>query len=180
MDTWLTSKELMERWKVNAPTLAAYVFNKSLHAKYTKQPRSTSVGERYPGGTLRQMQEWCDLYGRPVALGAILRSLDDFIFRTDDVIEFENKHKIVAKVEGKKEQAAGTRQKYPLPRGLSEKERALKMFAEKHPTLTTPMIIKKWIASKPDCMYDADRKIQRGFTQGTLEKTLNRLRKSAK
>jgi hypothetical protein len=67
---------------------------------------------------------------------------------------------------------------------LSEKERVLLAFAKEKwrrtPDMSIPTIVKLFIKSDQNIMYDANRTIRRGYSQENLEKALRRLRKSAK
>jgi len=205
MKTWFTSQDVMEQLGINAVTLSSLIAEGKLpfYSISTLTPIENWEGfqelkrklqpELFPlpaaptdlrgmvrrgphgmtfidnfGGDIRTMPKGTGVC--KTRLDEIRESLEIVVFRKEDVVEPEIKQ------EGGKQQAVNR----PHMGGLSEKERALKTFADKHSTLTTPMIVKKWIASKPDCMYDSDRILRPGFKQGTLEKTLNRLRKSAK
>jgi hypothetical protein len=87
---WLTSKELMDRWGINEPTLADYIYRGNLKIRSLSNfgwcdRRQGLIGSLCltPGGKiyLREHGIW--------SMGGIVKNLDDFIFSPRDVLEFE-------------------------------------------------------------------------------------------
>jgi hypothetical protein len=118
-NTWLTDKGLMERCKINAPTLAQHILDKKIKAHWTEIP----PWKIYPpaprdlkGNVQNAPGRWTWLPSPPTkdripfpdgsrSLGNIMQFLDKAIFALEDVIAFEAKHvrKAEAGGEGKSE-----------------------------------------------------------------------------
>jgi len=87
---WLTSKEVMQKWGINKPTLADYIYTRKLKARSLSEEwgRSSVLGSLRltPAGRIYLP---VTLQGKIWSIGNIIKNLDDFIFFLQDVLEFE-------------------------------------------------------------------------------------------
>jgi hypothetical protein len=152
------AQDLMKKWKMNKQDFIAYV---AQHAPCVYGPLDDEERKRWDF-----LQPYHITRARvfdPTDAAEMVEHLDDVFFRPDNVDAFEKLHPELLKHK---------------KNGPAEKERALLAFSEKHPTLTIPAIVQRFIRSQPDFMYDRNNRIRPGYKQETLEKTLRRLRKS--
>jgi len=116
----------------------------------------------------------------PLTREKVAAILPELVFPVEDVEAFEREyeHEITCN------QNPSYKQQLAKRHTLSEKNRALLSFAKekrrKTPDKSIPTIVKLFIKSAPNIMYDANGDIRRGYSQENLEKVLRDLLKSAK
>lgn len=86
---WLTSKDLMDRWRINAPSLWYYIRKKGLpaHPIAPEQPNAWTWVQNVERGLHQPSKQ-------PSSLNDIMRSLTKLVFHSEEIVKFEKTEKI--------------------------------------------------------------------------------------
>jgi hypothetical protein len=109
---WLTSKDLMDRWGINAPSLWDYIQRKSLSAHPIAQDGSMR-GSVYTGPNawtwVQNIERGFQPLKEPSSLDDIMQSLNKFVFHIEEIVKFERTHRIGIEPKTQKENITNNR-----------------------------------------------------------------------